>query len=79
MFVHKVVPKNTQKEKSDAANSKLFVNIFLRLFQINGRIINTIASILPKNILVYLSLGIICSLKFTVFLKKFLEKLFDGL
>ena len=35
-FVHKVIPENTQKKTSRAANSKLFVNIYssaLQLFE----------------------------------------------
>ena len=69
MYVHYVVPENTQHKIYFAANSELFVNTVSCALQNILRIINTTASILRENMLVYLSLDIICSLKLTVFLE----------
>ena len=53
------IPENTQLKSSHAAYSKLFVLNILNALQNIWRIMNTIASILHKNNLVYLSLDII--------------------
>ena len=55
------------KKTSQAANSKLFVKIFF--LRIPKYLKDNKYNILRKNILVYLSLDIICSLKLTVFLE----------
>ena len=68
MFVHRVVPENTHKNTSHAENSELFVNIFLTRGKIFDWLRNIIASILRENVLVYLSLNIICSSKLISFL-----------
>ena len=67
--------QRTLKRKHLTQHGKLFVNIFSYALQYIWRTINTIASILCKNILVYLSLDIICTSKLTVFLEP-LEELF---
>lgn len=69
LFVHKVLPENTEKWKSNAVNVKLLVKIFSHMLKNIWRIINKIASIWHKNILVYLSVNNICSLNLTVFPK----------
>ena len=66
LIVHKVVPRNTNRDTSQAENSKLLVKIFSRELQNIWRIRNTIASTLRENMLVYLSLDIICSSKLTL-------------
>ena len=53
----------------------MFVKTFLETFQNIWRIIYTIASILCKNMLVYLSLDIICLLKLTFFLELLEEEI----
>ena len=74
MFVHKFFAKKTENKISHAANSKLFINIFSHVLWNIWRLINTIASIFHKNMLAYLSLGIICSSKLTVFLELHSQK-----
>ena len=66
-FFYQAVPGNTQKKTSQAANSKLFVNIFF--LHSPKYLKDNKYNILRKNILVYLSLDIICSLKLAVFLE----------
>ena len=73
IFVIKFTPENTQKKTSHTSNSKLFVNIFHARCKIFLRIINTKDCILRKNMLVHLSLDVICSSKLTKFTVRILE------
>lgn len=58
LFVHKVVPKSSEKWTSHEANSKLFVNIFPSVESYKNilMITSTIASVQRQNMLVHLSL-----------------------
>ena len=73
IFVIKFTPENTQKKTSHTSYSKLFVNIFHARCKIFLRIINTKDCILRKNMLVHLSLDVICSSKLTKFTVSILE------
>ena len=71
-FVYKVVPaENTTKWTSHRANIKQFVNIFRNTCYkiLEARTINSMESIWCNNMLVYLSLDIICSSRLTVYHK----------
>lgn len=89
LFVHKVAPENIQRKTSDAANNEKFVNIFVVFSCTFSRAFEDVITIgcgpyLAQNMLIYLSLDIICSSKLTVSLRlrprktvRILEKIFS--
>ena len=69
LFVHKVIPENIEKWKSNAVNVKLLVKIFFPHVEKYLKDNKHNSLHLAQIILVYLSVNNICSLNLTVFLK----------